>query len=211
VGTLIKARDRFSDNQIVDLKASLERGGIVCMVTDTVYGLNCMPESGEALARLTHIKGSGARPFLLLIGELSWLGQLACEIPSSAQRLIARYWPGPLTLILKASDVVEPGVRGPRGTVAVRQPRSSLCEQLLLAMRRPLVSSSANVEGELPCTTGEGAARAFLDRVDVVVNSGRAPTKLPSTIVDVTLTPPTVVREGALRVDGDFLSQLNAR
>jgi L-threonylcarbamoyladenylate synthase len=210
VGKLIRARERFGEDQIAELHAGLEGAGVVCMATDTVYGLNCLAGDGRALNRLSSIKGSRGRPFLLLIGEISWLEQLVARKPPCASRLIERYWPGPLTLVLNAADGVQPELRGSRGTVAVRQPGSALCRQLLLSMGRPLASSSANVEGGPPCLTGKDAARAFLERVDFVVDSGKAPAKLPSTIVDLTLATPTVVREGALRVDGSFLEQLNA-
>ncbi len=208
MGKLIRARERLDDGQIAELRAGLEGGAIVCMATDTVYGLHCMAENTESLGRLAGIKGSGERPFLLLVGETSWLEQLAGDITPGAKRLIDRHWPGPLTLVLSAAEGVRPELKGPRGTIAVRQPGSSLCAQLLASMGRPMVSSSANVEGERPCLTGENAARSFLKHVDFVVDSGKAPAKRPSTIVDLTLATPTVVREGALRVDEEFLRQL---
>jgi L-threonylcarbamoyladenylate synthase len=208
MGRLIKARERISDDDVLMLQDALERDGIVCMATDTVYGLNCLAGSSEALRRLAAVKGSGSRPFLLLIGEPGWLEGVAAEVPATARRLMARYWPGPLTLVLRASEGLNPKLRGKRGTVAVRQPGNPLCEQLLLSVGGPLASTSANTEGEPPCITGRSASEAFLERVDFVVDSGRAPRKQPSTIVDLTLSTPTVVREGALRVDADFLSEL---
>ena len=208
MGRLLKARGSFSERQITELKASLRKAGIVCMATDTVYGLNCLAGSSEALGRLSAIKGSGSRPFLLLIGELSWLEALVAEVPASADRLMARYWPGPLTLVFRAAEGLGSDLRSPRGTVAVRQPGNSLCEQLLLALGQPLVSTSANIQGEPPCVTGSSASRAFLGSVNFVVDSGRAPRKVPSTIVDVSLATPTVIRKGAVKVDEAFLAGL---
>ncbi|UCF77668.1 MAG: threonylcarbamoyl-AMP synthase [Candidatus Eiseniibacteriota bacterium] len=208
MGRLIKAREQFTESQLAELVAALEGSRLVCMATDTVYGLSCLARSGEALERLRKLKGAESRPFLLLVGDRSWVDELCADIPACARRLMTRYWPGPLTLVLKAAERVPGRVRGPRETVALRQPGSPLCRQLLLKLGGPLVSTSANLSGEPPCVTGEAAARTFLKRVELVVDSGRAPAKKPSTMIDVTLVPPTVLREGSLRVNDELLALL---
>ena len=154
------------------------------------------------MRKLASLKGPGQRPFLVLIGDLAWLERLATEIPPSAKRLIARHWPGPLTIVFKAKRDVGAWLKGPRDTIAVRYPKNPLCQQLLTALGSPIVSSSANLRGEDACLTGSEACQVFLDKVDFVVDSGWAPMSLPSTIVDVTLARPTVLRQGILSIDG---------
>jgi L-threonylcarbamoyladenylate synthase len=207
MGSVIKAGEKFSQSDLLALVESLKKGGIVCMATDTVYGLSCVASNEQAVRKLAGLKGSGQRPFLVLIGELSWLEILAAEIPPSAKRLIARYWPGPLTIVFKAKSDVGAWLKGPRDTIAVRYPDSPLCEQLLKALGSPVVSSSANLQGEDACLTGSEACQAFLERVDFVVDSGWARMGLPSTIVDVTVARPTVLRQGTLNIDGTQLSE----
>jgi L-threonylcarbamoyladenylate synthase len=202
MGELIKASQEFSESELLSLVESLKRGGIVCMATDTVYGLSCIAEKEQVVRKLASLKGPGQRPFLVLIGELPWLEKLATEIPPFAKRLIARHWPGPLTIVFKAKSDIGAWLKGPRDTIAVRYPKSPLCQQLLKALGSPIVSSSANLQGEDACLTGSEACQVFLDKVDFVVDSGWAPMSLPSTIVDVTLARPTVLRQGTLNIDG---------
>jgi L-threonylcarbamoyladenylate synthase len=202
MGKVIKTSQEFSESELLSLVEGLRRGGIVCMATDTVYGLSCIADKEQAVRKLASLKGPGQRPFLVLIGELPWLEGLATEIPPFAKRLIARHWPGPLTIVFKAKSEIGAWLKGPRDTIAVRYPKNPLCQQLLTALGSPIVSSSANLRGEDACLTGSEACQVFLDKVDFVVDSGWAPMSLPSTIVDVTLARPTVLRQGILSIDG---------
>jgi L-threonylcarbamoyladenylate synthase len=202
MGKVIKTSREFSESELLSLVESLRRGGIVCMATDTVYGLSCIADKEQAVRKLARLKGPGQRPFLVLIGELPWLERLATEIPPSAKRLIARHWPGSLTIVFKAKSDVGAWLKGPRDTIAVRYPKNPLCQQLMTALGSPIVSSSANLGGEDACLTGSEACQVFLDKVDFVVDSGWAPMSLPSTIVDVTLARPTVLRQGIVSIDG---------
>jgi len=175
------------------------------MATDTVYGLHCSAGSEDSVSRLRALKGSGSRPFILLVSEPDRLDDVAVEVPSSARRLVEAHWPGPLTLVVKASPRTPGWLLGPGDSVAVRCPRGSLCVPVLRRVEWPLVSTSANSKGEAPCLTGEQAVSDFLDKVDVVVDSGPASSEAPSTIVDVTVKPHRVVRQGGLIVSPDLL------
>jgi len=176
------------------------------MATDTVYGLHCSAGSEESVSRLRALKGAGSRPFILLVSEPGELSDVAVELSDSARRLVETHWPGPLTLILKASADTPEWLTGPGRTVAVRCPGRSLCVPVLRRMGGLLVSTSANSRGGAPCLTGDEAATAFLEEIDVVVDSGAAPSETPSTILDVTVLPHRVVRQGDLRVSPDLLS-----
>ncbi|MFH0777954.1 MAG: L-threonylcarbamoyladenylate synthase [Candidatus Eisenbacteria bacterium] len=203
----MKVRGALSQAEASDIVDVLRSDGVICIKTDTVYGLSCASTSGEAVGRIARLKGS-EKPVLLLVADASWVAGLATEVPESAEELMRLYWPGPLTLVLRAGQDVPRWARGARDTVAVRCPASETCRRLSAELGCALVSTSANVSGEEPCLSGLEAARRFLEEVDLVVDSGKAPTSRPSTIVDVTLSPPTLVRTGAVRIDVGALSRL---
>lgn len=175
------------------------------MATDTVYGLHCSAGLEDSVSRLRALKGSGSRPFILLMAEPAGLEEVAAEVSRSARRLVETYWPGSLTLVFRASPRTPGWLLGQGDSVAVRCPRDPLCALVLRRLGLPLVSTSANLKGGAPCVSGAEASRDFLDKVDVVVDSGAAPSDAPSTIVDVTVTPHRVIRQGSLTVDPDLL------
>lgn len=173
----------------------------MCMATDTVYGFHCSAGAEEAVRRVETIKGWGARAFIIVIGQECLLEKVAGEVSNSARRLVDKYWPGPLTLIFRAAPGIPAWLLGPGNTVAVRQPADPLYCEVLTAFKSPLVSTSANLRGGGPCLRGSEAAEAFLDKVDVVVDSGVAASDSPSTIVDTTVSPMQIIRQGKLRVE----------
>jgi L-threonylcarbamoyladenylate synthase len=175
------------------------------MATDTVYGLHCSAGLEDSVARLRALKGSGVRPFILLMAEPAGVEDVAAEVSQSARRLVEAYWPGPLTLVFRASAGTPAWLLGQGNSVAVRCPRDPLCAAVLKRLGSPLVSTSANTTGGAPCVTGAEAAREFLGKADVVVDSGTAPSEAPSTIVDLTETPHRVMRQGSLKVDPELL------
>jgi L-threonylcarbamoyladenylate synthase len=205
VGKLVQVESEFNEAELSDLVGALSRGGTVCMATDTVYGLHCCARTKEAVKKIAGLKGREERGFILLVGEPSWLDTLTGEVSASARRLIERYWPGPLTLVFRALPGTPQWLLGPNDTVAVRWPGSRLCEQLFKVWRHPIVSTSANLKGDVPYVNGTDAASAFMELVDVVVDSGEAPSRLPSTVVDTCVTPHVILREGAIQIDPELL------
>ncbi len=205
MGDLVKVNRTLTESQLDLVGNVLMHGGVVCMAVDTVYGLHCVSRLEESVRRIALIKGRESRGFIVLVGELSWLETIGTELPGPTRRLADAYWPGPLTIVLKAKSGAPRWITGPRGTVAVRWPKSEICEQLFEVLKEPLVSTSANLRGKEPCLRGVDAAREFLERVDLVLDSGDAPASFPSTVVDATAAPQTVVRQGRLLVDPALL------
>jgi L-threonylcarbamoyladenylate synthase len=121
-----------------------------------------------------------------------------------AERLIARHWPGPLSLIFLASAIVPPRVRGAGGTVALRCPKDTLCERLLDRIGGPVVSSSANLSGQRTAETAEEVVRIFGNQLDLVIDGGPRGGGMPSTLVDVSSERPRLLRRGALDVTADL-------
>jgi tRNA threonylcarbamoyl adenosine modification protein (Sua5/YciO/YrdC/YwlC family) len=184
------------------------RGGIIAFPTDTLYGLGCSlidVSAVEMVARLKRRDPSLA--VISLIPEANQVYGLAAEVPAVAERLMQRFWPGPLSLIFKAGRVVPPRVRGAGGTVALRVPRDHLCQLLLDRIGGPVVSSSANLTGQRPAETAEEVVRIFGNQVDLVLDGGPRHGGQPSTLVDVSGPRPRLLRRGALDVTaelGDF-------
>ena len=132
---------------------------------------------------------------------------LATDLTAAAERLIAKCWPGPLSLILRAAPIVPVRVRGAGSTVALRCPKDTLCQRLLERIGGPVVSSSANLSGQPPAETADEVVRIFGNQLDLVLDGGPRQNRLPSTLVDVSDEKPRLLRRGALDVDailGDY-------
>ena len=177
------------------------RGGVIAFPTDTVYGLSCSLMDPSAVEFIYRLK---RRPrdlsVIALVPEPDAVYPLVDALPEVAEALIRRFWPGPLSIIFRASPLVPPRVSGERGTVALRMPKHPLCHALLEAVGGPLVSSSANLSGQPPCADAGEIVQVFGNQIDVVLDGGPSPSNLPSTVIDVSTGRVQVVREGAVDV-----------
>lgn len=177
----------------------LREGGLVAFPTETFYGLGANALDPEAVARVFRAKGRPSdKPLLVLVDSLEMAGRVAAEIPAVARRLAARYWPGPLTLILPARPEVPGSLTAGTRTVGVRISGHPLARALVRAAGIPVTAPSANPHGGAsPRTAGEVLA-GLGDRLDLVLDGGPSPGGPPSTVLDVTVIPPRVLRAGAV-------------
>lgn len=177
----------------------IRAGGVVVYPTDTFYGLGAYPGNPLAVRRLFEIKGRHAdEPILLLVKDASEVRDWASEINPAAERLMKKFWPGPLTLVFKARPGVMTELTGGTGTIGLRVPGNPLTLQLLAALGTALTGTSANISGRpSPCTARE-AAEAIGGMVDLVLDGGRTAGAKPSTVVDVSANEPKVIREGSI-------------
>lgn len=191
-----------------DLHHAVERAGTAlgnreCVVlpTDTVYGIGADAFSPLAVAVLLAAKGRGrTMPPPVLIADRNVMQGLAYDIPEAAEKLAAAHWPGPLTLILKSQPTLTWDLGETRGTVALRVPADPAARELLSAVG-PMAVSSANRTG-MPAATTVAEAREMLgETVSVYLDGGPRTENTPSTIVDCTVTPFRVARQGALPLD----------
>jgi L-threonylcarbamoyladenylate synthase len=177
------------------------RGGVVAFPTDTVYGLSCSLMDPSAVEFLYRLKRRPSHlSVIALIPEPDAVHPLVDALPEVAETLMKAFWPGPLSIIFRASPLVPLRVRGERGTVALRVPKHPLCLALLEAVGGPLVSSSANLSGQPPCADAIEIVRVFGNQIDVILDGGRSPVTLPSTVVDVSSGRAELVRAGAADV-----------
>jgi L-threonylcarbamoyladenylate synthase len=193
--------DAELEARVVAAAAVLRGGGIVAYPTETFYGLGALARDAGALARLAHAKGRpDGKPLPLIAADLGQVEEVAA-VDAAARALAARFWPGPLTLVLPAAPDLDPLVTAGSGTVAIRVPGSELARALAREAGGALVSTSANLAGEPPATTAGALAPALLAVLDHVLDGGATPGGLPSTIVALDGGAPRLVRAGAVPFD----------
>ncbi|HEX8002633.1 MAG TPA: L-threonylcarbamoyladenylate synthase [Mycobacteriales bacterium] len=186
---------------IVAAADAARRGDLVVLPTDTVYGVGADAFSPNAVRRLLDAKGRGRDvPVPVLVGAWRTVNGLVDDLPDAAKDLIAAFWPGPLTLVLRQGAGLSWDLGDTKGTVAVRMPLHDVALDLL-AETGPLAVSSANRHGEPPPVTVAEAEAQLGDAVAVYLDGGPAEEGTPSTIVDLTAARPRVLRAGALSLE----------
>lgn len=179
----------------------LRRGGIVVYPTETFYGLGALARDAAALERLARAKlRPEGKPLPLLAADLAQVEEVAV-LEGRAARIAARFWPGPLTLVLPARPHVLAAVTAGTGTVGIRIPGSPLARSLARAAGGALISTSANPSGGPPPARAEDLDPALRGAVDHVLDGGPAPGGLPSTVVAVEGDEVRLVRAGAVSFD----------
>jgi len=175
----------------------LKSGGVIVIPTDTVYGLAAGAFSAQAQKKIYSLKGRSFRkPLILMPPEVNSLGLLA-EIPEKAGKLIKKFWPGPLTLVLSTTELGRI-VSGGRTDIGSRIPDSKIVLSLLKFCGFPILTTSANSSGRRSAKTGGEAAKYFKGKVELIIDCGECGTGRESTVVDVRHFPGTVIREGCL-------------
>jgi L-threonylcarbamoyladenylate synthase len=182
--------------------SSLAQGLIVSYPTETFYGLGASIYSESALEKIFAIKGrEGGKPLPIIIPDRTSLEELTSNIPDIANVLIKKFWPGGLTLIFRASPRVSPLITGGTGTIGVRISSHPLAQQIVSTLGMPITATSANLSGGKTCSTAQEVYDILSDKIDIIIDGGRTEGLLPSTILDLTQTPPRIVREGIIGED----------
>ena len=193
-GPLVRVVEADLEGLTSASKAVLE-GGLVSYPTDTVYGLGCDPFNPTAIERVIRVKGDRKKPLPVLVRALQDAQRLA-DFPDKAFKLVREFWPGPLTIVLKAKTLV-PQALAPLGTIGVRSPKHSTCLNLLSLCSGYLVGTSANRTGDAPATTPDEVVRELGDSIDVVVDGGRTTLGVASTVIDLSKEL-VILREGPI-------------
>ncbi len=181
--------------------AAVQEGGLVVLPTDTVYGIGADAFTPSAVSALLAAKGRGRNiPPPVLVGSVRAAGALAESLGAFGQDLIDEFWPGPLTLVFRASPTLKWDLGDTLGTVAIRMPLHPVALDLL---RRtgPMAVSSANLHGAPATTTAAEAEGQLGAAVSVYLDGGRCADNVPSTILDLTGTVPRMLRAGAIAAD----------
>ncbi len=180
----------------------LKGGGLVAFPTDTVYGLGASANIPRAVTRVYQVK---ARPLgmalPLLLAEIPQISEVAESVPLIAWQLAREFLPGALTLVLRKASSVPDIVTAGGKTIAVRVPAHPVPVALVHGLRAPIVGTSANLSGRPSSLTADEVRAQFGSEIDMVIDGGRCPGGIESTIVDVTGEVPVVLREGAIPVE----------
>lgn len=180
----------------------LRGGGLVALPTETVYGLGADASDDDAVRRVFAVKGRPAdHPLIVHIADVERLDDWAADVPSTARRLAAAFWPGPLTLLLWRGPNVSDVVTGGRPTIAVRVPDHPLALAVLRAFGGGIAAPSANRFGKVSPTTAAHVRSDLGDDVDLVLDGGPCTVGVESTIVDLTGPRPVVLRVGAITAE----------
>ncbi|MEX1140433.1 MAG: L-threonylcarbamoyladenylate synthase [Bacteroidota bacterium] len=184
---------------IADAAEILRAGGLVAFPTETVYGLGADALNPEAVRKVFEAKGRPAdNPLIVHIADHGQLIDLVDEVPDKAQALGKEFWPGPLTLIMKKTFLVPEIVTAGLDTVAVRMPDHPVALALIEEFGGGLVGPSANLSGRPSPTTGAHVMDDLHGRIDMILNTGPAEIGIESTVVDMTVDPPVILRPGGL-------------
>jgi L-threonylcarbamoyladenylate synthase len=189
------------DRGIAAAVEAVKRGDLVVLPTDTLYGLGADAFKSYAVTSLLNTKGRDrTMPPPVLVGSRQTLDGLVFTLPQAARDLVEAFWPGALTIIVEHSPSLQWDIGDTGGTVGVRMPMHPVALEVLRETG-PMAVSSANKTGQPPSPTAEHARDQLGYAVSVYLEAGELPDSLPSTIVDVTVDPPRMVRAGAIPLE----------
>lgn len=191
------------DNTIIDKAADIiKSGGLVAFPTETVYGLGGDGLNPEASMKIYAAKGRPSdNPLILHISDISQLSTLVSEIPENAKRLASEFWPGPLTMILKKSNIVPKETSGGLDTVAIRFPENRVAQALITSSGTPIAAPSANTSGRPSPTRASHVEFDLSGKIDMIIDGGACEFGLESTIVDLSGEVPCLLRPGSITLE----------
>jgi L-threonylcarbamoyladenylate synthase len=177
-----------------------ERGGLVIYPTETVYGIGCNPLNVEAVKKLLKLKGNRTKPLPVLAASIKDAEKIA-TIKQTGKRLAAKFWPGPLTLVVSKKTVLPDVVTSGLDSVGLRIPDNEAALCLIRLSGGLLIGSSANISGEEPPRTVQEISEELKVKVDVVLDGGATAQGRPSTVVDLTSGKPKILRFGPIELE----------
>lgn len=188
-----------SEYELASKEAALRllKDGVVALPTDTLYGLAVNALDPVPIEKLFEIKGREKdKGFPVLVSSIAMAKKIARILPEQ-EPLLSELWPGPYTVILKKQRIVPAEVTGGLDTIAIRFPQNPLCVSILRDFEGPITATSANIAGEEPLSSGDDIVKRFEGRdakPDLILDAGRIDEAHPSTIIDLTISPPKILR-----------------
>jgi L-threonylcarbamoyladenylate synthase len=188
-----------AEGSLAEAVAVLKGSGLIAYPSDTVYGLGAAASNERAVARVFVVKGRLSEKALsLLLADVEDMGPLCAEVPPSARLLAERFWPGPLTLVLRRSPSFQSAALGSGDSVALRLPDHFFLRELIRALGEPITGTSANRSGRPSCRTAREVQRQLGGVLDLIIDGGPSRAGQESTVVDITTQPLAIVRQGAI-------------
>lgn len=179
----------------------MRKGGVIAYPTETFYGLGADGKNVQAVEKVFLIKGRNfKKPISLIIGVHSDLTGLVEEMSDTARLLMERFWPGALTLVFRASSNIPSRLTGGTGKIGIRISSHTIATVLTQTLFSPITATSANLSGEGECSSAAEVIQCIGNRIDAVIDGGPTPGGIGTTILDVTVHPPVVLREGVIPI-----------
>jgi L-threonylcarbamoyladenylate synthase len=189
------------DAEYNELVSLLNAGSVIAFPTDTAYGLGADPFNEAAVSRIFQIKGRPeTKPVLLLVNSIA-LAQQVTRPNDIFYKVAERFWPGPLTIIVQAESRLPANVTAGTGTVGVRWPVAPFATELINRLSKPITATSANRSGMPAAVTAAEVSSQLGDSPDALIDGGVLPARGGSTLLDLTVDPPVVLREGPVRFE----------
>ena len=190
-----------SDSRVIEAVNVLNSGGIIAIPTDTVYGIGADPFNPDAVQKLYTIKGRPEdKPIPLVLGSVDDVHKVSRNLPSFFFYLTEKYWPGGLTIIVEARNLL-PQLTANGSTVGLRIPNQPLLLTILQSFNGPIAITSANLSGRPAATSPEEFGEELTAKLDYIVDDGQTPGPVPSTVYDISVSPPQVRREGVISTE----------
>ena len=190
------------ETQIKRAVEILKKGGIVAYPTDTVYGIGADPFNEAAVERIFAVKKRSKDLALpILLADKSDISRVAVNIPEIAWKLAECFFPGQLTMVLQKSPQIPMIVCAGGNTIAIRVPDYPMTVALIRGLGNPIIGTSANISGKPNPTTAEEVYQQLGDEVDFIIDGGEYPGGVESTVIDLSVKVPTILREGAVPLD----------
>lgn len=193
------ARENIDANKIRKAANILREGGLVAFPTETVYGLGADALNPKGVSKIFKVKGRPPdNPLIIHIGDKTDLEKLAVNIPQDAELLIKKFWPGPLTLVLKKSSIIPKIVNAGLDTVAIRMPSNKIALSLIRGAKVPIAAPSANISTRPSPTSAEHVINDLGGKIDLIIDGGETNIGVESSVIDLTTTPRILLRPGGV-------------
>ena len=177
----------------------LANGGIIAYPTETFYGLGADATNEKAIENIFAVKGRNFKtPVSLIIGQADDIHPLVRDVTQTAKKLMAAFWPGALTIVFSAADIVSPLLTAGSGKIGLRVSSHPGAQGIVQKLKRPLTATSANLSGAPECTRASEVVDQLSNKIDAIIDLGDTPGAKGSTIIDVTCDPPVILREGVI-------------
>lgn len=194
--------ERLSDQELAKAGDIIRSGGLVAFPTESFYGLGVDALNDKAIERLISVKKRQENnPILILIPSIECLGEYVKIVPGIAEKLMKRFWPGGLTIVLEAAPAVPSILTSGTGKIGIRLSSDPIATGLAKAVGRPVTGTSANISGHPPCNLARDVFDSIGNDIDLILDGGKTKGEKGSTVLDLTVTPPKVLREGIISLD----------
>ncbi len=191
--------DRVETDKVGKIVGVLSKGGLMAFPTETFYGLGAHALIKDAVEAVFRLKGRDpGKPVSVIVSDLAMFGRIVEPPPPAFKAIASRFWPGPLTLILRAVPGIPDDILGPDRTIGIRYPKVDWIRAVVKALGAPITATSANISGEKELYDPRDVKRAFAGLVDLIVDGGRTPGLLATTVLDLTGEKPRILRDGQI-------------